>query len=66
MHENEQKQDRGEQLRSIYQTCGVLFEQIERAELDIVVENYLASKVADLLSAVEVFARLIDREVHDG
>jgi hypothetical protein len=44
----------------------VLFEQIERADLDMVVENYLASKVADLLSAVEVFARLIDREVHDG
>jgi len=66
MHESDERTDRGEQLRSIYETCGVLFEQIERADLDMVVENYLASKVADLLSAVEVFARLIDREVHDG
>jgi hypothetical protein len=67
MHKDDDKEGgRDEAFRQIYRSCGLLFEQVEQSELPLIVKGYLLRQVAELYSAVEVFARLDSTEVHDG
>lgn len=65
MHDNKAV-ERGDSFKRVHRSCGLLFEEVERSELPVVVREYLLRQVAELFDAVEVFARLNNEEVHDG